>query len=171
MKTLILEKIETLFSENSFAEVSMDDIAKGLDMKKASLYYHFPSKEQMFVEVLEFSFSKYKIYLTELMENPSLDKILLGIIGYPMESKNLFSVVSQKGYCKIGVIRDLIVLKNMELLEIFYRYFHEKYGFNQEKTMLLQSLLNDLSKKYCIFDCHETLDSGKLIPEIIKIFF
>lgn len=171
MKTPILEKIETLFWQNSFAEVSMDEVAKKLDMKKASLYYHFASKEEMFIEVLEYSFLKYKRYLEELLQSSPIDTILLWIVIYPVESKNLFSIVSQKWYCKIGVIRDLIVGKNRELFEILYKYLHEKYSFNPEKVILLQSLLNDLSKKYCIFDCKEVLDITKLVPEIKKLFF
>ena len=77
MKTEILEKIEILFSENAFAEVSMDDVAKKLDMKKASLYYHFSSKEQMFIEVLEYSFGKYQTYLEELLAHSELPVLLL----------------------------------------------------------------------------------------------
>lgn len=171
MKEQILEKIETLFWENSFAEVSMDEIAKKLDMKKASVYYHFPSKEQMFIEVLEYSFDKYQNYLNQNLMNWNINEILLNIIMYPVELKNLFAVVSQKWYCKIDSIRNLIVEKNKELFNIFNEYLKNKYWFSSEKTILLQSLLNDLSKKYCIFDCKETLDSNKLIPEIIKLFF
>lgn len=171
MKTKILEKIESLFWENSFAEVSMDEIARVLGMKKSSVYYHFPSKEKMFIDVLEFSFNRYKSFLQEILVNQEIDKILVWIISYPLESKNLFAVVSQKWYCKIWIIRDLIYEKNMELFNIFFKYFEEKYSFNQEKTILLQSILNDLSKKYCIFDCKETIDSEKLISEIKKIFF
>ena len=76
MKTQILEKIEMLFWENAFAEVSMDDIAKKLEMKKASIYYHFSSKEQMFVEVLEFSFGKYKDFMENILKNPEIGEIL-----------------------------------------------------------------------------------------------
>jgi hypothetical protein len=114
---------------------------------------------------------KYKTYLEELLQTAPIDKILMWIVMYPVNSKNLFSIVSQRWYCKIGVIRDLIVEKNRELFEILYKSLQEKYAFSPEKVILLQSLLNDLSKKYCIFDCKETLDITKLVPEIKKLFF
>ena len=171
MKTKILEKIESLFWENSFAEVSMDEIARELGMKKSSVYYHFPSKELMFIEVLEFSFNRYKYFLEEILSDTEIDKILIWIISYPLDSKNLFAVVSQKWYCKIWVIRELIYEKNIELFNLFFKYFEERYGFNKEKTILLQSILNDLSKKYCIFDCKENIETDKLTLEIKKIFF
>lgn len=171
MKTKILEKVEYLFWENSFAEVSMDEVAKKLGMKKASVYYHFPSKEKMFIEILEFSFSRYKSFLEELLLKIEIEKTIIWIISYPIESKNLFSIVSQKWYCKIESIKNLIIQKNTELFQIFYKYFKNKYWFNEEKTVLLQSVLNDLSKKYCIFDCKESLDLSKLVPEIVRLFF
>jgi AcrR family transcriptional regulator len=46
-KQEILEKIEPLFFQKSFKEISMQEIADTLEMKKASLYYHFPSKESL----------------------------------------------------------------------------------------------------------------------------
>ena len=171
MKTKLLEKIETLFWENSFAEVTMDEIARELGMKKASLYYHFPSKEEMFIDVLEYSYNRYKLYIEWLISNNDLNELLEWSIKYPLESKNLFSIVSQKWYCKIWIIRDLISIKNRELFNIYFDFFAWKYWFNSEKTILLQSILNDLSKKYCIFECSESLDADKLIKEIKKIFF
>lgn len=77
MKTPLLDKIEILFFENAFAEVSMDDVAKNLDMKKASLYYHFPSKESMFIDVLDSSFKKYKKYIHEIFDEKNLDTIIM----------------------------------------------------------------------------------------------
>src|SRR5574343_472463 len=51
-KSEILRKIEDLFYAKSFSDLSMDEIALALEMKKASLYYHYPSKEAMFTEIL-----------------------------------------------------------------------------------------------------------------------
>jgi AcrR family transcriptional regulator len=59
MNTDILSKIEELFFAQAFSDLSMEDIAKGLNMKKASLYYHFASKDEMFARVLEYSFNRY----------------------------------------------------------------------------------------------------------------
>lgn len=171
MKTEILDKIESLFFEDAFMDVSMDDVAKNLNMKKASLYYHFASKEQMFIDILNYSFGKYIKYLNKTFLCDDINLIISWLVSFPIESKNLFSVVSQKWYCKIWIVRDLIVEKNKELLNVFHTYFKEKHNFTNEKTIIFQWIINDLSKKYCIFDCKETLDINKLIPEIQKTFF
>lgn len=171
MKSDLLNKIEILFFDNAFSEVSMDEIAKELNMKKPSLYYHFPSKEEMFLSVLNHSFDKYMLQINLLFEAEDIEEIIIWLISFPIESKNLFAVVSQKWYCKIWLLRDLITEKNKELFWIFLNFFGDKYHFTQEKTIIFQSVINDLSKKYCIFDCKEFLDIKLLVPEIKRTFF
>jgi len=40
-----------LFQERGYTAVAMRDIAEAAGMRTASLYYHFPSKEELFVSV------------------------------------------------------------------------------------------------------------------------
>ncbi|HBY75030.1 TPA: hypothetical protein DEG21_04105 [Patescibacteria group bacterium] len=96
MTNNITEKIESLFWENTFSDVSMDDVALSLGMKKASLYYHFPSKEAMLVEVINYSYDKYRAYLIDLFEKDKIEEIVTGLITYSIKEKNLFSIISQK---------------------------------------------------------------------------
>jgi AcrR family transcriptional regulator len=96
MKTDILSKIEELFWENAFAELSMDEVGKCLGIKKSSLYYHFPSKDQMFIEALEYSYEKYRKSLEDIFLKEDLKEIIIALINFPLKSKNLFAVVLQK---------------------------------------------------------------------------
>jgi AcrR family transcriptional regulator len=49
----ILEVAEELFTAQGYRAVSIRDIAKGCRISSAALYYHFPSKEELFRSVLE----------------------------------------------------------------------------------------------------------------------
>lgn len=49
----ILDSSARLFAERGFAETSLRTIAADIDMKAGSLYYHFASKDELFVSVLE----------------------------------------------------------------------------------------------------------------------
>ncbi|NDJ52513.1 MAG: helix-turn-helix transcriptional regulator, partial [Chloroflexi bacterium] len=50
----VLEVAERLFSTRGYKDVRLQDIAKELGIKTASLYYHAPGgKEELFVEVIE----------------------------------------------------------------------------------------------------------------------
>ncbi len=52
-KKQIFETASNLFSEFGFLGISMEDIAKCLKITKAALYYHFKSKKELYLEVLE----------------------------------------------------------------------------------------------------------------------
>ncbi len=51
-RRLVLDHAATLFRQHGYAAVSMRDIAAACGIKAGSLYYHFPSKEQIVTEVL-----------------------------------------------------------------------------------------------------------------------
>lgn len=48
----ILANAMTQFRQRGFASVSLNDIARGAGLTKASLYYHFHSKEELFAQAL-----------------------------------------------------------------------------------------------------------------------
>ncbi|GAC1338735.1 MAG: TetR/AcrR family transcriptional regulator [Acetobacteraceae bacterium] len=52
-RQLVLDHAAHLFREHGYAAVSMRDIAAACGIKAGSLYYHFPSKEQIVSEVLD----------------------------------------------------------------------------------------------------------------------
>lgn len=51
-KISILEAAREQFAHYGFAKVTMDEIAGGIGMGKASLYYYFPTKDELFQAVM-----------------------------------------------------------------------------------------------------------------------
>ncbi len=49
---LILSKASQLFLENSYQDVSMDDVAKACDVTKASVYYYYKTKSELYTETM-----------------------------------------------------------------------------------------------------------------------
>lgn len=49
----VIRAAETLFGQRGYNTVKMQEIAAAVGIRQASLYHHFPSKEQLFVVVLE----------------------------------------------------------------------------------------------------------------------
>lgn len=107
-KAELLKTIESLFWEHAFSDLTMDHIAEKIGMKKASLYYHFPSKEAMFLAVLDTSFASYKAFLETILQEKDVSRMVREIILFPLREKNLFAVVLQKGYCQMSEIRAFI---------------------------------------------------------------
>jgi AcrR family transcriptional regulator len=52
-KTIILENATTLFSEKGFRETSMAELSKITGAAEGTIFYHFKTKEELFVSILE----------------------------------------------------------------------------------------------------------------------
>jgi len=64
-KQHLLEVAEQLFTEYGYQAVSIRDIAQASGVTNAALYYHFPNKEALFDEVIEYHANKLAQRLQE----------------------------------------------------------------------------------------------------------
>ena len=174
----ILKKIENLFYFKTFKEVSMQDIANELWIKKASLYYYFSSKDEILKEVIEDSFNEFLNFIKNLIDiwekNLTNDKVIKEVIRdfieYPETSKNLFSIINQNWYCDNPEIIKIIEKKEKIIFENISDKFNNVLNFSNEKTFLFMSVMHDIWRKKCIYwECK--IDIEKIIDELYKIFF
>ena len=134
-KDEILGKALELFASQGYFGTSMDDIAKAVGIKKASLYSHYSGKESIFTAVfnniLE-DYSKFIADLTAFTED----------VNYPEKLTDIFS-----GYVKN--------CKNNNKMIFWDRYYYyppeylKDYIFN--KTYEIEMLL--LNKITAIIEC------------------
>ncbi|KAB8331352.1 TetR/AcrR family transcriptional regulator [Scytonema tolypothrichoides VB-61278] len=68
-RSRILEQAERLFRTQGYNTVTMRDIAREVGIRQASLYYHFPSKEQLFVGVTERMFERHRTGLQQAIQD------------------------------------------------------------------------------------------------------
>jgi AcrR family transcriptional regulator len=81
-KNHLLEIAEQLFTENGYQAVSIRDIAQAAGVTNAALYYHFPSKEALFDEVLAYHADKLAQRMAQASEGASGTRgKLLAILG------------------------------------------------------------------------------------------
>jgi AcrR family transcriptional regulator len=70
----LLDTAQALFHERGYRAVTMQDIARTLGMRQASLYYHVPDgKEQLFVEVARRSFEQHRVGLQAALDQAGDD--------------------------------------------------------------------------------------------------
>lgn len=169
-KSELLRTIEILFWEHAFSDLSMDMIAERIGIKKPSLYYHFTSKEAMFLEVLEYSFESYKAFLESTLQIVNNGELIEKLILFPLQTQNLFAIASQKGYCQMDEIRQKIEERFLELEEKKVQIFQERFSWNTARTKLFFALIESLSKKTCLENC-EGEQKKEVIGEIQKLFF
>ncbi len=68
----ILAIASTLFAERGFAAVTLRDVADALRMKQGSLYYYIPGgKDELFVQVMEYSFQRHQTRVQEIVDQSS----------------------------------------------------------------------------------------------------
>lgn len=70
----VLDAAEALFAEDGYKAATMQDIADTLDIRQASLYYHFPEgKEQLFVAVAERRFERHRAGIEAALDEAGSD--------------------------------------------------------------------------------------------------
>lgn len=69
----VLTAAETLFCRRGYNVVTMRDIAEEVGIRQASLYYHFPTKEQLFITVTEQVFERHRNGLQQAIAGAGSD--------------------------------------------------------------------------------------------------
>lgn len=62
-RDLILATAASMFRDRGFAATSIRDIAEALGVSKAALYYHFPSKEAIYLSLVQPAFDRIAVHL------------------------------------------------------------------------------------------------------------
>ncbi len=113
-KQRILKVASDLFSEFGFLGVSMEDIAKRLNITKAALYYHFRNKKQLYLEVLEKSFQSLIEIINRQTFNAkspeqTISQLVKSYLKFGTKEKNLINYLVLKTPKQDSEIANYIV--------------------------------------------------------------
>ena len=80
----ILQSAAQVFRQKGFHGASMADIAEAVDLKKASLYHHFTSKQEILLELLDRALEMVTESMAKVMaqEIPTDEKLRLAMRAY-----------------------------------------------------------------------------------------
>ena len=80
----ILQSAAQVFRQKGFHGASMADIAEAVELKKASLYHHFTSKQEILLELLDRALEMVTERMAEVMalEIPTDEKLRLAMRTY-----------------------------------------------------------------------------------------
>ncbi len=124
-KNEILEKSLILFANQGYFGTSMDDIAKAVGIKKASLYSHYSGKESIFTAVFNYILEDYSAFIEKLIacyeETNYLDKLTSIFSGYVKNCKNNNKMIfwDRYYYYPPEYLKDYILSKTYEIEMIF----------------------------------------------------
>ena len=97
----ILKAALEAFSEKGYEGVSVDEIARRAGVKKALIYYYFPSKEDLFKEVWERSISELEEHLFKEIEGEKsylrkLKRFLRAYVDFVTNRKVISRVIEKE---------------------------------------------------------------------------
>lgn len=165
----ILGKIETLAYNSDFKSLSLSQIANGLGIQKASLYYHFSSKEDMQEKLIDYSWNKFSLAMKEIFQFQKMWEILEKYFHYIETQKNFFAWSLQNWYCNDEKMKSYIQKRYKPILEEIFEKLQQNFWFSQNKSFIFWSILQDITIKRCVFwECG--IEKKHLIPEISSLF-
>jgi TetR/AcrR family transcriptional repressor of nem operon len=74
-KTALLDLAQQILQTKSFSNVSFQALAKGVGIKKGSVYYHFESKEELGEAIIERVTSQLKTALEDIKSEPIVKQL------------------------------------------------------------------------------------------------
>ncbi len=183
VKESIIDNTILLLAEKSYADITVDDIAKRCGIAKGSVYLHFNDKDEIFTEVINKFFSVlfeefYNIYSSNYSSSDKL-KMILGIISSYMNDSLSYAWVSifdllVNNRDKKPEIYDQMVSIRMSVVEILgtLLYDGQKDGFirddmpSQTLAINVWSLIDGLFISYIAG--YKDIDIESVVMDYVK---
>ena len=123
-----------IFSRYGFKKTTMDEIARGINMGKSSIYYYFKSKEEIFEAVVLYEANILRNELTTAIKS----------VESPIEKLRNYVFVRMKSFEKLSNYYNAIFDKNLDHFD-FIENVRLKY--DREELAILRLILYHGARK------------------------
>ena len=180
-KQHIIEVARNLFSEYSYLGVSMNDIAKKLNITKAALYYHFTGKTEIYKKVLDQVFNNLSLSIIEAFDETTTDKKLRKLIknylDFGLQEKNLINALILKMSPADPEMKKYIIQLKEQTADLIQPLIKEMVASKKLSrkvdsrflTSLLTGMMNGLLLEYSLLN--KKIDSEKVSNQIVAVLF
>lgn len=103
----ILETALELFLEKGYSVVSVREMIETLGISKGGFYHHYPSKEALFLAVVEEALAKWSNSVSSITANTSLsvEARLRQLFASPLERTGSYYGLLQEGFRELTYVR------------------------------------------------------------------
>ena len=150
----IIEAARNRFAHYGFSKVTMEEIAADVEMGKASLYYYFPTKEDLFKSVIQ---KEQELFVKEIEA---------------LISKNLSSEKKLKDYVskRLEYFQQLVNLGTLHVhsfvdIKIMFKELFQE--FEQQELVLLHKIIEE-GKENGEFDRKLTKEATKIFLHLLQ---
>lgn len=180
-KKHILSTARRFFSEYSYLGVSMNDIAKKLNITKAALYYHFTGKAEIYEEVLNNVFNDLRsvivLALNETKIDTKLRKLIKNYLDFGFKEKNLVKAFMLKLPPADGKIKKHIARLREQIADLVRPAVEEALMSknltdrvdSRILTSMFTGMMDGLLLEYSFLN--KKIDSKKVSDQIIAVLF
>ncbi|MGH7804938.1 MAG: TetR/AcrR family transcriptional regulator, partial [Candidatus Binatia bacterium] len=129
MRRQILDVAAKLFREKGVAATTLRDVARRCGIKAASIYYHFGSKDEILLEILDFGieriFSSVKDAVARLPKNAPFEKKLRAAIHAHVESFFVYGDYTATNIRVFGQAPKSVRKRNLALRDRYERWWKD----------------------------------------------
>jgi TetR/AcrR family transcriptional regulator, cholesterol catabolism regulator len=140
----ILDVAAKLFRENGVAATTLRDVAQRCGIKAASIYYHFGSKDEILLEVLDFGieriFSSVKEAVARLPRDAPFEKKLRAAIHAHVESFFVYGDYTATNIRVFGQAPKGVQKRNLALRDRYERWWKELFDDGRKRGALRAGL-------------------------------
>ncbi len=153
-QAIILDAARKRFAYYGFSKVTMDEIAADVGLGKASLYYYFPTKENLFQEVLKNEKNQFFADIQSM-----IDKEVS-----PCDMLREYGQQRIRHFRTLANLRALQFQQSPEARSTFVNLFKD---FQQQEVLLVQRILEAGKKsgEFAVSNIHQTAEA------IIQMFY
>ena len=180
-KKYIIKTARDLFSEFSYLGVSMNDIAKKLNITKAALYYHFTGKAEVYKKVLDNVFNDLNLAIAQASNEATIDKklhkLIKNYLDFGFKEKNLIKALMLKLPPADDQITKRITQLRERVVNLIQPVIEEVFASKKLTkkvdvgllTSLLTSMMDGLLLEYSFLN--KKINSAKISDQIIAVLF
>ena len=138
-KKLILDIATQLFTRFGFAKTSLDEIAAAAQIAKGTVYYYFPSKEDLFIASVE---AKTREYFKMLRQH------INATMGFEEKLTEFLSFPIKLIYENMPILIECLI----NIPQSFQKQLHQHRERSREVMMQILSEIIQLGKKEDLID-------------------
>ena len=180
-KKYITDTARRLFSEFSYLGVSMNDIAKKLNITKAALYYHFTGKAEIYEKVLDNVFNDLSLSIAQASSEAAIDKklhkLVKNYLEFGFKEKNLIKALMLKLSPGVDQITKRITQSRERIANLIQPIIEEVFSSKKLTkkvdagllTSLLTNMMDGLLLEYSFLN--KKINSAKISDQIIAVLF
>ncbi len=138
-KNNIIKIAAKLFSQKSFHDVTMDEIAEKVGVAKGTIYLYFSSKDNLYLEILEHTFGSIEALLENEVNTASLapeklKKVLAIVIKFYRENIDVLKILSRDETHLIQEHHDLTEKWRLRRIELYEKIINKGIKEGSFKT-------------------------------------